>query len=481
MENVITLSLISHTNVGKTTLARTLLRRDVGKVLDQAHVTDLSEAHELIRSEDGAELRLWDTPGFGDTARLLKRLREAEKPLGWFVSAVWDRFADRPLWCSQQAIRNVRDEADIVLYLVNASENPEQASYVDMEMEILAWTEKPVIVLLNQVGHAQDPASELREEEAWRKHLAGHRIVKEVATLDAYARCWVQEDELLRLLGKYIPDPQSRAYQALAGAWQEKNLAIFEQSMNALAGLVVAAATDSHKIPPSTFLQKLGIGRDGLKRNIKAARDDMSEAIAQRFEETTDELLSLHCLEGKATREIQKLAHDAFGMPDRVNESLWAALGGVTGGAATGLGADLATGGLSVGGGAILGGLAGGLGTFLVAKGYNFVTGSDNRVRWSRGHFFEQFRRAVLAYLAVAHFGRGRGEWRKGDPPQYWLDTTEAALKANGGAVAGLWKTGVRDNSAELPALDGKARDTMRKVTVEVLARLYPEAPIAQR
>ena len=36
----ITLSLISHTNVGKTTLARTLLRRDVGDIRDAAHVTD---------------------------------------------------------------------------------------------------------------------------------------------------------------------------------------------------------------------------------------------------------------------------------------------------------------------------------------------------------------------------------------------------------------------------------------------------------
>ena len=36
----ITLGLVSHTNVGKTTLARTLLRRDVGEVRDEAHVTD---------------------------------------------------------------------------------------------------------------------------------------------------------------------------------------------------------------------------------------------------------------------------------------------------------------------------------------------------------------------------------------------------------------------------------------------------------
>ena len=30
----VTLSLVSHTNVGKTTLARTLLKRDIGEVRD---------------------------------------------------------------------------------------------------------------------------------------------------------------------------------------------------------------------------------------------------------------------------------------------------------------------------------------------------------------------------------------------------------------------------------------------------------------
>ena len=479
MENTITLSLISHTNVGKTTLARTLLRRDVGKVLDQAHVTDLSEAYELIRTEDGAELRLWDTPGFGDTARLLKRLKEADKPLGWFVSAVWDRFADRPLWCSQQAIRNVRDEADIVLYLVNASEDPEEAAYVDMEMEILAWTQKPVIVLLNQVGQAQEPESEQRQVETWHKHLAEHPIVREVATLDAYARCWVQENELLRLIGNYVPDPRDKVYRVLAAAWHEQNLATFEQSMQSLAEIVVAAATDSREIPRSNFLQKLGIGRERLNREIRAARDSMGEAIAGRFEKATDEMLALHKLEGKAAREIQDLAHDAFGMPEQVNESLWAALGGVTIGAAGGVSADIASGGLSVGGGTILGGLAGGIGSFLVAKGYNFVAGSDNRVRWSRGHFFEQCRRVILAYLAVAHFGRGRGEWRSGTPPQFWLQTTENALKTHGEAVTALWKAGLARKQGELPLLKEEAYNVLRQITADVLGRLYPGASIA--
>src|SRR5581483_12352479 len=78
----IDVSLLSHTNVGKTTLARTLLRRDIGEVGDRPHVTDLAESHVLIESPAGDSLILWDTPGFGDSTRVLKRLKQGEKPLG---------------------------------------------------------------------------------------------------------------------------------------------------------------------------------------------------------------------------------------------------------------------------------------------------------------------------------------------------------------------------------------------------------------
>ena len=124
----VTLSLVSHTNVGKTTLARTLLRKDVGEVLDQAHVTEEAEMFELVATDE-AGLRLWDTPGFGDSARLLKRLRVHDKPLYWFFQQAWDRLTDRPLWSSQQAALNIREEADLVLYLVNATEEPDEAGY----------------------------------------------------------------------------------------------------------------------------------------------------------------------------------------------------------------------------------------------------------------------------------------------------------------------------------------------------------------
>lgn len=55
----INLSLVSHTNVGKTTLARTLLGRDIGEVGDRSHVTTEPEDYVLLRAPDDSELILW--------------------------------------------------------------------------------------------------------------------------------------------------------------------------------------------------------------------------------------------------------------------------------------------------------------------------------------------------------------------------------------------------------------------------------------
>ncbi|HRD91457.1 MAG TPA: GTPase domain-containing protein, partial [Accumulibacter sp.] len=196
----IALSLISHTNAGKTTLARTLLGRDVGEVRDAAHVTTESTPYPLIDTAEGDTLLLWDTPGFGDSARLARRLAQQGNPIGWFLSQIWDRFRDQPFHLSQQAVRNVRDEADVVLYLVNAAEAPADAGYLAPELDVLAWIGRPVVVLLNQTGPPRPHTAEQADVQRWREALGERAFVRDVLTLDAFARCWVQEIVLLRTL-----------------------------------------------------------------------------------------------------------------------------------------------------------------------------------------------------------------------------------------------------------------------------------------
>ena len=107
-------------------------------------MTLVAAAYPLVQTPEGDALVLWDTPGFGDSARLAKRLAQQGNPVGWFLSQVWDRFRDRAFYLSQMAVRNVREQADVVLYLVNASEAPADAGYLGPEMDVLAWIGKPV-------------------------------------------------------------------------------------------------------------------------------------------------------------------------------------------------------------------------------------------------------------------------------------------------------------------------------------------------
>ena len=156
---------------------------------DEPHVTEFSEDHLLLRSPAGDELRLWDTPGLGDSVRLVRRLRLQGRALGWFMTEVWDRWRDRSFWSTQQALHHVREQSQVVLYLVNAAESPEAAGYIEAEMELLAWLDKPVLVLLNQLGAPRDAASEAQDVTRWRRHLVGLHASVQVLPMDAFARC----------------------------------------------------------------------------------------------------------------------------------------------------------------------------------------------------------------------------------------------------------------------------------------------------
>ena len=87
---------------------------------------------------------------------------------------MWDRFRDRTFWLTQKAVRNVRDQADVVLYLVNAAEEPDDAGYLAPELAVLEWIGKPVIVLLNQTGPPRARADERARRGALARRARRH-------------------------------------------------------------------------------------------------------------------------------------------------------------------------------------------------------------------------------------------------------------------------------------------------------------------
>lgn len=479
--NIISLSLVSHTNVGKTTLARTLLSQSVGEVRDEPHVTDTNDRFELAQTPQGDQLVLWDTPGFGDSARLARRLLQSDRPIGWFVSQVWDRFADRALWSSQQAVHNVREEADVVLYLVNAAENPEDAGYVEPEMKILAWIGKPIIVLLNQMGPPAGHQAEEAEIDRWRSYLTRFGNVHQVLALDAFARCWVQEGALLQAVEPLLLQAKKPAFGRLNRLWQNQRRQTFDRSMHILATRLAATALDRERIPNSSLKDQLrevgkvlGVSRSPQDDAKQQAMAKLAERLNTAIRQSTDELIEANGLVGHATDEVLSRMADHYDVTENLNEGHAAVVGGLVTGALAGLKADLLAGGLTLGGGMIAGGVLGALGGAGLARGYNMVRGIDAiTVTWTDAVMNRLIQSALLTYLAVAHYGRGRGEWAQSEHPAHWEKTVTDVLTQQHDQFTQFWRK--RQNYG--PDALGSALQTELTLAMErILIRLYPNA-----
>ena len=122
------------------------------------------------------------------------------------------------------------------------------------------------------------------------------------------------------------------------------------------------------------------------------------------------------------------------------------------------------------------GGIVGGAGAFYLSK-FNLARGEENGVRWTKNHFAAQFGESLLIYLAVAHFGRGRGEWEDGEAPEFWRKTVNSVLGGHAKEIEASWKAGSSAN-ADVEKIRSDCRKVLGASAREVLEKLYPEVSL---
>ncbi|MFL6710880.1 MAG: DUF3482 domain-containing protein [Massilia sp.] len=471
-------ALVSHTNNGKTTLVRTLVGVDVGEVRDAAHVTVFAESHTLLASPQGDTLSLWDTPGFGDSVRLLRRLAQSGNPIGWFLREVVDRYRDRTFWLSQNALRTARDAADVVLYLVNSSEHPRDAGYVASEMKILEWLGKPVLVLLNQMGPPRPGDQEAAEQHLWRQHLDQYPIVRGVLPLDAFARCWVHERVFYEAVGKLLPATMAAGYARLFATWESSNLARFRAAMQLIAAQLAEAAADTEPVAEeSKSLLRTAMHAVGLRKGAEQRQEKAMAALLARLNtrvaRATTDLLVLHQLDPSDAATINARVRQNFAIRAPIDKAQAGLIGAIVSGAATGVSADLMAGGLTLGAGALLGGVVGALTFAGAAWGFNASTDRNRpTVEFAADFLRSLLVSAILRYLAVAHFGRGRGNFVEGEAPAFWQSEVEAAIAAQAQAL-----DAALDAVRASPAAVTRLEQVVFAITARTLTRLYPATP----
>jgi hypothetical protein len=86
----------------------------------------------------------------------------------------------------------------------------------------------------------------------------------------------------------------------------------------------------------------------------------------------------------------------------------------------------------------------------------------------------------VLRYLAVAHYGRGRGDWVASEYPPFWRDAVADAIERTGGVAAVVALRAAQNCNVQSLATAWQRK--LREITLAVLAALYPDAaPAAAR
>ena len=165
----INVAVVGHTNTGKTSLIRTLLRDDQFGHIDDAAGTTRSVEKSVIFAGDDAVLNLFDTPGFEDSSALLQALDDLSKTvdaklpadlLRSFISHK-DKFPD-----FEQETKVLRQSlnSDVLLYIIDVRE-PLLGKYSD-EVEILSKAGKPILPVFNFIAGNNESLMRWREQMA---------------------------------------------------------------------------------------------------------------------------------------------------------------------------------------------------------------------------------------------------------------------------------------------------------------------------
>jgi hypothetical protein len=219
----------------------------------------------------------------------------------------------------------------------------------------------------------------------------------------------------------------------------------------------------------------------------EAAQHVLAQQLDAELRSSTLALIQLYGLRGEAPGELLKRLSTQFELRLRLDEGKAALWGGMVSGALVGLKADIASGGLTLGGGLLAGGLIGALGAAGLARCINLVRGTDRSwVAWNTEALELSLEAALLRYLAVAHFGRGRGEWLQGESPPHWREVVQRALAPQREALASVWQerdrrgahgdAGAEAQRATIAALE----PIIAGALTDALHTLYPAAPLRE-
>lgn len=342
MTDTLHVTVAGHTNVGKTSLLRTLGRHATfGKVNDGPGTTQHVESLSL---RDGNQdlVVFYDTPGLEDAMALrefIDDLAEQSQLSRWDgpakVKAFLQSTRAKQDFQQEAKVLNQLLQSDAVLFVLDVRA-PVLEKYLD-ELELLNLCGKPLLPVFNFV------ASEDSQEDLWRKEL--HKVgLHYLIAFDSVTPAISGEAQLYQALSSMLPQ-----YQPALNAWLEQvkqqQDSRWQMASQYVAELLINAASYRHVINKEEQQDALTV----LQDKVRKAEQKTVEQLLELYEFPKSEILGGKNDEVKG-RWQQDLFHSASLQAIGVRTSKGAASG-----AAIGASIDVATGGLSLGMGTALG------------------------------------------------------------------------------------------------------------------------------
>ena len=337
----LSLAVVGHTNTGKTSLMRTLLRDSRFGEVQNAAATTRHVAQAALG--DGVEtwLYLHDTPGLEDAGGVLDWLEENTSPQHEGIERL-QQFLDSPAaqneWAQEAKVLRQVLASDAALYVVDAREDV-LPKYKD-ELTVLSWCAKPVMPVFNFI-HGQNM-------DEWQTLLA-RRSLHVSSRFDTVAFDFSGEMVLWQQLATLLGQPP--ALSALTAFRQQEWQQLERQAYVLVAQFLVDAAACVRQFED--------------KSRTQAVLEEMQAAVAAHESSLHQQLFALYRfyysdadIQGQQVlRAFRQNPFDAELLKDYGIRTGKAAATG----ALLGLGVDALTLGTSLGLGATIGGVLGGL------------------------------------------------------------------------------------------------------------------------
>lgn len=378
----------------------------------------------LLHSEEGDELQLLPVP-----PELADIAVGAAAPPPWW--ARWRRSEDT-------ALPRLRAQVAAVLRV---------GAPADAAPAWLAALQRPVVWL---VDGPVDPAPD--------------DVPPGVQRLGLQARDdgWLAEGHLLRALAVALPgDPR---LVRLTATWTARQRARLDAGVAEVAATLARIACAREAVAETGRLASGRAEAEAARAALAAALEAELAAHAERLHTL---LAPLPPAGGAETALLPAPtaavpAVPAAALHKRVDEGRTALLAGLLGGAVTGFKADVLSGGLTMGGGALVGAVVGALGAAGAARGLNVVRGTDrNFVTWDEDVLAPLVQALLARYAVLAH----------GLAPEAAAARLAAALAAQQGTLSTLWRTRAKrfDNGGEAAPLAQSLQRPLAEALVQAV------------